>query len=58
MPAGCMNGLVIKTDDLTKDSEELSAKGISVGKIKKASLSKFATITDPDGNRLSLHQGS
>jgi catechol 2,3-dioxygenase-like lactoylglutathione lyase family enzyme len=57
MPAGCINGLVIKTGDLTKEIEELTAKGITVGKIDQTPWGKFAAVTDPDGNRLSLHEG-
>lgn len=55
MPPGCINGLVIKTDDLEKDIEELTAKGISVGKVDDTPWGKFAAVIDPDGNHLSLH---
>lgn len=57
MPPGCINGLVIKTDDLEKDIRELTANGISVGTIDNTPWGQFAAIIDPDGNRLSLHQG-
>jgi predicted enzyme related to lactoylglutathione lyase len=56
MPAGSVNGFVIKTDDLNKEIEELTAKGITVGKVDLTPWGKFAAVTDPDGNRLSLHQ--
>ncbi|GAA4086288.1 VOC family protein [Mucilaginibacter panaciglaebae] len=56
MPAGCINGLVIQTDDIARDIEELTAKGISVGKVDQTPWGKFAAVIDPDGNRLSLHQ--
>jgi predicted enzyme related to lactoylglutathione lyase len=56
MPAGSMQALVISTDDIEKDINELNAKGISVGKIDNTPWGKFATIKDPDGNTLSLHQ--
>lgn len=56
MPAGCINGLVIKTDDIAKYIEDLTAKGITVGQIDQTPWGKFASVTDPDGNRLSLHQ--
>ena len=56
MPAGCINGLVIKTDDIAQDIEELAAKGISVGKVDQTPWGRFAAVIDPDGNRLSLHQ--
>ncbi len=57
MPAGSVNGFVIKTDDLNKEIDELTAKGITVGKIDETPWGKFAAVTDPDGNRLSLHEG-
>jgi len=56
MPAGCINGLVIKTDDIAQDIQELTAKGISVGKVDQTPWGRFAAVIDPDGNRLSLHQ--
>jgi predicted enzyme related to lactoylglutathione lyase len=56
MPAGSVNGFVINTDDINKDLEELTAKGLAVGKIEQMPWGKFLSVTDPDGNRLSLHQ--
>ncbi|MFB9845351.1 VOC family protein [Mucilaginibacter ginsenosidivorans] len=56
MPAGCLNGFVINTDNLDNDIEDLSAKGITVGKVDQTPWGRFAAIIDPDGNRLSLHQ--
>jgi len=56
MPAGSVNGFVINTDDLDKEIEELAGKGITIGKIDQTPWGKFAAVTDPDGNRLSLHQ--
>jgi predicted enzyme related to lactoylglutathione lyase len=55
MPAGCIDGLVIKTDDLDKEIAALAAKGITAGKIDETPWGKFASVIDPDGNRLSLH---
>ena len=57
MPAGSVNGFVIKTGDLEKDIEELTAKGIEVGKVEQTPWGKFLSVKDPDGNALSLHQG-
>lgn len=56
MPAGCINGFVIKTNSLAQDIEELTAKGITVGKVDQTPWGKFAAVIDPDGNRLSLHE--
>lgn len=57
MPAGCIDGLVIKTDDLAKDREELLAKGVEPAAIDDTPWGKFMAVVDPDGNRISLHQG-
>jgi len=54
MPAGCINGLVISTDDLPADIAALIAKGITVGPIDKTPWGDFAAVIDPDGNRISL----
>ncbi len=56
MPAGSMQAMVIKTDDIANEIKELEAKGIKVGKIDETPWGKFASVTDPDGNGLSLHQ--
>jgi predicted enzyme related to lactoylglutathione lyase len=57
MPAGSINGFVITIDNMAKEIEELTAKGIEVGKVDQTPWGKFAAVTDPDGNRLSLHEG-
>ena|SRR5215216_6619939 len=56
MPAGSIQGLVIETENLEKEIETLSSKGITVGKIDHLPWGKFAGLEDPDGNGLSLHQ--
>ena len=56
MPAGCVQGLVIKTDDIEKDFKELNEKGIKTGAIEKLPWGRFMSVTDPDGNMISLHQ--
>jgi predicted enzyme related to lactoylglutathione lyase len=56
MPAGSMHGLVISTDDIEKDMKELTAKGIDVGKLDNTPWGLFASVKDPDGNSLTLHQ--
>jgi len=56
MQPGCVNGFVINTDNLDKEIEDLNVKGIAVGKIDQTPWGRFVAVTDPDGNRLSLHQ--
>jgi catechol 2,3-dioxygenase-like lactoylglutathione lyase family enzyme len=57
MPAGCINGLVIKTGDLEQDRTDLLSKGVEAGEVDDTPWGKFMAVTDPDGNRISLHQG-
>jgi len=57
MPAGCIQGFVIKTDDIQKEADELKAIGVETGEIEKTAWGKFLSVKDPDGNRLSFHQG-
>src|ERR1700743_2632936 len=57
MPAGCIDGLIIKTDDIAAEIKSFNEKGIEVGEIGETPWGKFAEIKDPDGNRLSLHEG-
>jgi predicted enzyme related to lactoylglutathione lyase len=55
MTPGGVNGFVIKTDDIHKDITDLTAKGITAGPAEKTPWGLFATVIDPDGNRISLH---
>ncbi len=50
MPPGSVQGLVLETEDIAADYEELRAKGIEVSSIEEAEWGKFATFSDPDGN--------
>ncbi|MDR3681015.1 MAG: glyoxalase superfamily protein [Flavipsychrobacter sp.] len=56
MPAGCIQGLLISTDDIQLDIDTLIGKGINVGKIDSMPWGKFANFKDPDGNGWSLHE--
>ena len=56
MPPGSMQGMVIKTEDIEKEVEELKAKGVEVQPIDATPWGKFATFYDPDGNGLTLRQ--
>lgn len=55
MPAGSVRGLVIKCEDLDKDIEEMTARGLTVKPADKTPWGRFASVVDPDGNVLSLH---
>lgn len=56
MPAGTIQGLVIRCDDLLSDIKDLEAKDLLVEGLEETPWGKFSTIKDPDGNTLSLHQ--
>ena len=56
MPAGSMQGLVIRTDNIEQDVKALRDKGLEVGEIEETLWGNFASLKDPDGNGLSLHQ--
>jgi predicted enzyme related to lactoylglutathione lyase len=58
MPAGSVRGLVIGTDDIDKEVQTLINKNIKVEPVETMPWGKFASIQDPDGNRLTLHQNN
>lgn len=49
-------GIICETDNIEKESKELKAKGIEVGKIDDTPWGKFAWLKDLDGNSLCLHE--
>jgi catechol 2,3-dioxygenase-like lactoylglutathione lyase family enzyme len=51
MPAGCLTGTVLNTDDIQKTYDEFSARGLKWnGPIEEQFWGTFATFDDPDGN--------
>jgi predicted enzyme related to lactoylglutathione lyase len=57
MPAGSLRGLVIESEDLQSDYEALRSRGVPfLGPPQPQAGGTFATLTDPDGNHLSLRQ--
>lgn len=59
MPAGSLRGLVVETDDLDQDYERLTANGVSfLAPPSPQPGGTFATLTDPDGNHISLRQAN
>jgi catechol 2,3-dioxygenase-like lactoylglutathione lyase family enzyme len=53
---GGFNGLICDTEDIEKEIEELTAKGIEVGRIDDTPWGRFAWLKDLDGNQLCLRQ--
>ena len=55
MPPGTLRGLVLESDDLDRDVEELGRRGVTFADgIRKEPWGRYATFTDPDGNGLTL----
>lgn len=48
--------IICETDNIERESKELKAKGIEVGKIDNTPWGKFAWLKDLDGNSLCLHE--
>jgi catechol 2,3-dioxygenase-like lactoylglutathione lyase family enzyme len=49
-------GIICESGDIEKDSSELKASGVEVGKIDDTPWGRFAWLKDLDGNSLCLHQ--
>jgi uncharacterized glyoxalase superfamily protein PhnB len=56
MPAGCLTGMTITTDDIDADITRLNKNGIETAAIDSTPWGKFVAIKDPDGNVWNLHQ--
>jgi predicted enzyme related to lactoylglutathione lyase len=56
MPPGSMQGMVLKTEGIAAEIKALEAKGVKVAPIDETPWGKFAEITDPDGNSMTLHE--
>jgi catechol 2,3-dioxygenase-like lactoylglutathione lyase family enzyme len=57
MPPGSLRGLVLDTDDIEADYRSLLARGASLsGPPSEQAGGVFCFVSDPDGNKISLHQ--
>ncbi len=56
MQPGCVQGLVLTTDDIAKTHAELKKRGLAISEIKKQPYGQEATFSDPDGNGWVLQQ--
>lgn len=52
MPAGCLRGLVLGTDDAHAAFDELRARGVvfEEDEVQEAPWGQWASFSDPDGN--------
>jgi catechol 2,3-dioxygenase-like lactoylglutathione lyase family enzyme len=57
MPPGSLQGLVLGSDDLRSDCDQLRARGVEFDRpLQEQPWGTKAVIRDPDGNRLVLQQ--
>jgi catechol 2,3-dioxygenase-like lactoylglutathione lyase family enzyme len=56
MPAGCLQGVILITDDIASTCDELKLRGLEITPIKHQPYSQEATFRDPDGNSWVLQQ--
>lgn len=57
MQPGSLRGLILLTDDIRADHDELSHKGVEfLGPIEEQHWGKFVQFKDPDGNVLVLQE--
>lgn len=56
MQPGCIQGLVLTTDDIAKAHAELKKRGLAISEINRQPYGQEATFEDPDGNGWVLQQ--
>jgi catechol 2,3-dioxygenase-like lactoylglutathione lyase family enzyme len=57
MPAGSLQGLVLGSEDLRSDCDDLAANGVEFDRpLQEQPWGTEAVVRDPDGNRLVLQQ--
>lgn len=50
------NSIAFEVDDVEKAFADLRAAGVGVGEVHDTSVCKMGSFTDPEGNRVTLHQ--
>lgn len=58
MPAGCLQGVVLDTDDIEATRGKLEARGLEISPIEDAPWGDYATFKDPDGNGWVVQQAN
>jgi predicted enzyme related to lactoylglutathione lyase len=56
MRPGGLQGVMLNSDDLDRDFEDLTARGVKLSEIKQEPWGRFSTFSDPDGNGWILRQ--
>lgn len=49
-------GVAFEVDDLEKSLADLKRRGVSTGEIHETPVCKIASFSDPEGNKVTLHQ--
>lgn len=55
-PAGSAGSIVFEVEDIEKARKDLMAKGLSVEEIYDTPVCRITSFSDPEGNKVSLHQ--
>lgn len=50
------SGIAFEVDDIRKSFADLQAKGVQTGSIHDTPVCKLGTFSDPEGNKITLHQ--
>lgn len=56
MQPGCLQGIVLTTDNIATTYADLNKRGLAISEIKKQPYGQEATFQDPDGNGWVLQQ--
>ena len=56
MPPGCLQGVVLLSDDIHGNHSSYKAQGLPVSAVSETPNGKFFTVRDPDGNGISIQQ--
>jgi predicted enzyme related to lactoylglutathione lyase len=51
-----VSGLALEVDDIEKTIADLKAQDIEVGNVYETPVCKLSSFTDPEGNKVTLHQ--
>jgi predicted enzyme related to lactoylglutathione lyase len=57
-PAGSAASIVFEVDDIERARKELIAKGLTVEEIYDTPVCRLTSFSDPEGNKVSLHQST
>ncbi|HUY40513.1 MAG TPA: VOC family protein [Candidatus Dormibacteraeota bacterium] len=55
-PAGSAGSVVFEVDDIESARNDLIARGLSVEEIYDTPVCRITSFSDPEGNKVSLHQ--